>query len=229
MKVLSDNTADKLLRLLAGSGTPPPRSVSRPAPTAPDVLNWRISVNTETGVVNVGKGVVYVGGVRTVVPAAQVGTATASCLVVWESPGGISLTSSTSYTPSASVNHFRVLGEIVKGADNRYSVRQHHSDPLEVSSGGGGGGGSPGSDAVPKTLGGTDYNANTDTWTYGDTDTATGKPTYPVFNPTRLYWQESAHTLWMFRRTCTFNEAGGLYSVSAEVRTAVFTTVAEMP
>ena len=95
--------------------------------------------------------------------------------------------------------------------------------------GGGGGGGSPGSDAVPKNLGGTDYNANMDTWIYGEPDTATGKLTYPVFNPTRLYWQESAHTLWMFRRTCTFNEAGGLYSVSAEVRTAVFTTVAEMP
>lgn len=227
MKVLSDSTADKLVHVLAGRGAPPPRSVPRPAPVSPDYLNWRITVNPVTGVVSVGKGLVYLNGVRSVVSAATVGTASGSCLVVWESPGGISLTSSSSYTPGSGVNHYRVLGEIVEGDDGRFSVRQHHADPLEVSSGGGGG--RPGSDAVPKNLGGTDYNANTDTWTYGDTDPVTGKPTYPVFNPTRLYWQESAHTLWMFRRTCTFNEAGGLYSVSAEVRTAVFTTVAEMP
>lgn len=228
MKVLSDNTADKLLRLLSGSGAPPPRAVPRPAPTAPDILNWRITVNPASGVVNVGKGVVYFDGVRSVVPAAQVGTASGPCLVVWESPGGISLSSSSNYSPSSSVNYHRILGEIVVDGFGRFSARQHHTDPLEVSSGGGGGG-SPSSDAVPKNLGGTDYNANTDTWTFGDTDPATGKPTYPVFNPTRLFWQESAHTLWMFRRTCTFNEAGGLYSVSAEARTNVFTTVPEMP
>ncbi len=84
-------------------------------------------------------------------------------------------------------------------------------------------------DAVPKPLGGTDYNAAADTWEYGDTDATTGKPTYPVFNPTRLYWQESVHTLWMFRRTETHNSSGLLVAVSAETRSAVFTTVAEMP
>ena len=87
----------------------------------------------------------------------------------------------------------------------------------------------PAGDAVPKNLVGTDYNAATDSWTWGDTDQTTGKPTYPVFNPTRLYWQESAHTLWMFHRTETFNSSGMLVEVSAEVRTAVFVTVAEMP
>lgn len=108
--------------------------------------------------------------------------------------------------------------------------RQLFHGVLVLGSGGeGGGGGSPGSDAVPKILGGAGYDANMDTWTFGDTDPETGKPTYPVFNPTRLYWQESAHTLWMFRRTCTHNEAGGLYSVSAEVPLDLFTAVPEMP
>ncbi len=95
--------------------------------------------------------------------------------------------------------------------------------------GSGGGGGGGGADEVAKVLGGIDYNAATDTWAYGDTDESTGKPTYPVFNPTRLYWQESVHTLWMFRRTETHNSSGLLVAVSAETRSAVFTTVAEMP
>ena len=89
--------------------------------------------------------------------------------------------------------------------------------------------GGPDSDAVAKVLGGTDYNAATDSWAYGETDQTTGKPTYPVFNPTRLYWQESVHTLWMFRRTETYNSSGLLVAVSAETRTSVFVTVAEMP
>jgi len=98
------------------------------------------------------------------------------------------------------------------------------------------GGVSPGPDAsgaaVAKFLGGTDYNAATDSWRYGEIDQVTGKPTYPVFNPTRLYWWEAQHKLLCFRRTMTYNSSGLLVAVSEESldpTPSVFTSVAEMP
>lgn len=81
--------------------------------------------------------------------------------------------------------------------------------------------------AVPKYLGGDDEDANDEEWELGDTDPETGKPTYPVYNPTRLYWDAYAHKLYQFRRTETFNTSGVLVAVSAEVRSVVFTTVPE--
>lgn len=130
MKVLTNNTADKLLRLLAGRGTPPPRSVPRPAPTAPDPLNWRITVVPSTGVVSVGQGTVYLNGVRVIVAAAVIGTATGNHLVVWTA-SGISL-EDENWSPSASTGNYRILGKIVKSDSGSFSARQYCADPIEV-------------------------------------------------------------------------------------------------
>jgi len=140
---------------------------------------------------------------------------------------------------AAAGDGFRAIASVSWAAGEPPLVVQLHHGPVEL-----GGGVSPGSDppgdAVAKVLGGTDYNAAQDSWTHGEivsvpvdandpnSDTVE-KPTYPVYNPTRLYWQESAHTLWMFRRTETYNSSGLLVAVSAETRTAVFGAVAEMP
>ena len=225
MKVLSDNTADKLSRLLAdGGGLQQPRRV-RGASTTPPAPMWQIHVVPSTGVVTVDGGDVYHGLTRHEIADASVGTATGACLVVWEydSNGGtISLMGSVTSLTSP----FRVLGAIKMDGSTYYS-EQYFQDPIEIDSVYAGPDAS--GDAVAKTLGGADYNAATDSWAWGDTDQTTGKPTYPIYNPTRLYWQDSAHTLWMFRRTETFNSSGMLVSVSTEVRTAVFVTVAEMP
>lgn len=230
MKLLSDNTADRLLRHLnAVEGGITPRRIPRGASTTPPAPMWQIHVVPSTGVVTVDGGDVYADGTRYTLANSSPGTATGDTLVVWsydsDGPAGgtISLMSSVS-----SLGYpFRVLGAINEN-DSVYTSEQYCSNPIEI-----GGGAAPGPDAsgtaIAKPLGGTDYNAAEDSWTWGETDQATGKPTYPVYNPTRLYWQESTHTLWMFRRTETYNSSGLLVAVSAEVRTAVFTTVAEMP
>lgn len=241
MKLLSDNTADRLLRHLnAVEGGITPRRIPRGASTTPPAPMWQIHVVPSTGVVTVDGGDVYADGTRYTLANSSPGTATGDTLVVWsydsDGPAGgtISLMSSVS-----SLGYpFRVLGAINEN-DSVYTSEQYCSNPIEI-----GGGAAPGPDAsgtaIAKVLGGTDYNAAEDTWEYGETaevpvdpedpegDTV-AKPTYPVYNPTRLYWQESVHTLWMFRRTETYNSSGLLVAVSAEVRTAVFTTVAEMP
>ena len=80
---------------------------------------------------------------------------------------------------------------------------------------------------IAVVLGGDDEEANQDTWHVGAIDEATEKPTYPVFNPTRLYWERYTHTLWSFRRICTHDIFGALIDVGPEIRTAVFTTVPE--
>lgn len=134
MKVLSDNTADKLLRLLAGSGTPSPRAVPRPAPTTPPPVNWRLSVVPSTGEVSVGQGAVYMDGERTVVPEAEVGTATENHLVVWKASDGITL-EADDWEPDEETGEFRVLGEVRHDERAGFSVRQLVFDPIEISSG----------------------------------------------------------------------------------------------
>ena len=127
---------------------------------------------------------------------------------------------------AAAGDGFRAVASVAWASGEAPVITQLHHGLVDL---GGGDGSGPDSDAVAKVLGGTDYNAAADSWEYGDVDPTTGKPTYPVYNPTRLYWQESAHTLWMFRRTETYNSSGLLVAVSAETRTSVFVTVAEMP
>ena len=229
MKVLSNNTADKLVRFLSdGGGLTQPRR-ARGSSTTPPARMWQIHVTPSGGVVTVDGGDVYADGSRYTLAASSPGTASGDMFVVWQGGSGggsVALLASL----SGLSDPFRVLGSVVLDqASSTFSSRQFVGEPIEV----GDAGATPGPDAsgtaIAKVLGGTDYNANTDTWTYGDTDLDTGKPTYPVFNPTRLYWQESVHTLWMFRRTETYNSSGLLVAVSAETRTSVFVTVAEMP
>ena len=231
MKVLSDNTADRLLRHLdAAEGGVTPRRIPRGAPTTPPARMWQIHVVPSTGVVTVDGGDVYADGTRYTLADSSPGTASANMYVVWQNGtggGSVSLVSGL----SGLSDPFRVIGRVVLDqATSTFSSRQYVGEPIEV---GGGGGVSPGPDAsgaaVAKVLGGTDYNAATDSWTYGDIDEITGKPTYPVYNPTRFFWQPYAATLWMFRRTETYNASGLLVSVSREERTAVFTAVSEMP
>ena len=89
-------------------------------------------------------------------------------------------------------------------------------------------GGEPGpsGDEARKLLGGSGYEASQDDWEYGETSAA-GKPLYPKFNPTRLYFRAATHQLLMFRRTLTFNAAGMLVAVSAETAETVFSAVEE--
>ncbi len=233
MKVLSDNTAARLLRHLdAAEGGATPRRIPRGAPTTPPALMWQIHVVPSTGVVTVDGGDVYADGTRYTLDPADLGTASEASLVVWSydpdgpAGGAISLMSSVSSLTCP----FRVLGAINE-TNSVYTSEQYCSNPIEV-----GVGAAPGPDAsgssVAKYLGGTGYTAAEDTWTYGDIDSTTGLPTYPVFNPTRLYWWEAQHKLLCFRRTMTFNSQGLLVEVSAETldpTPSVFTTVAEMP
>lgn len=98
---------------------------------------------------------------------------------------------------------------------------------------GGGGGGfgpdTPSTDYVEVVLSGAYATADTATWDYGDTDPQTGKLTAPRFCPYRLYYDDTNHQMLQFQRTCKYNHNGALISVSAEVRTVVFTADAEMP
>lgn len=241
MKVLSDNTADRLLRHLnAAEGGITPRRIPRGASTTPPAPMWQIHVVPSTGVVTVDGGDVYADGTRYTLAASSPGTASGDMFVVWQGGtggGSVSLLASL----SGLSDPFRVLGSVVLDqASSTFSSRQFVGEPIEVGGAGATSGPDASGTAIAKVLGGTDYNAAEDTWEYGETvevpvdpedpegDTV-AKPTYPVYNPTRLYWQESVHTLWMFRRTETYNSSGLLVAVSAEVRTAVFTTVAEMP
>lgn len=86
--------------------------------------------------------------------------------------------------------------------------------------------------AVEVVLDGSYATPDQTTWQYGDTDQATGKPTYPTVKSPRLYWDQSNHRLLCFRRSKTYNTSGCLVSVSAESAvndSIVFTAVPEMP
>lgn len=148
MKVLTDNTADKLLRHLAGNGTPPPRTVPRPAPTTAPALMWQIHVTAE-GDVTVDGGDIYRDGTRYTLEASSPGSADGERLVVWSGSGAgaVSLVA-----PGATLRKpYRILGKVRK--DKRegavfYSV-QYIACPIEIytsSSGGGDGGGDGGDD-----------------------------------------------------------------------------------
>ena len=143
MKVLSDNTADKLLRHLAGTGTPPPRQVNRPAPTIPPALMWQIHVSFD-GTVNVDGGDIYRNGTRFTLDASSPGTAEGDCLVVWSGTGAGSI---SLVTPGSSLDSpFRILGKIQKDGEAFFST-QYINCPLELySSHSGGGGGDDGGD-----------------------------------------------------------------------------------
>ncbi len=145
MKVLSDNTADKLVRLLAGSGTPPPRQVERPAPTTPPALMWQIHVTFE-GAVTVDGGDIYRDGTRYTLDPSAPGNAEGDCLVVWSGSGAGSVSLAT---PGATLGKpFRILGKIKKDGDTFSSI-QYIACPIELysaGSGGGDGGGDGGDD-----------------------------------------------------------------------------------
>ena len=189
---------------------------------------WQIHVTPSTGVVTVDGGDVYADGTRYTLAASSPGTASATSYVVWQGGtggGSVSLVAAL----SGLSDPYRVLGRVVLDqSDSTYHAEQFIGEPIEVVESQRVRPG-PGGDEVAKVLGGTDSNAAADSWEYGDTDATTGKPTYPVFNPSRVYWHESAHTLHSFRRTVTHNASGLLVRGSAEVREIVFTTVSEMP
>lgn len=104
---------------------------------------------------------------------------------------------------------------------------------VDLGEGGSGGAGfgpdDPPGDYVVVQLGGSGATASQDTWNFGDTDPATGKPTAPQFRPFRLYWDDTGHQLLAFSRVSEYNHCGALVSVAAEVAETVFTAVAEMP
>ena len=86
------------------------------------------------------------------------------------------------------------------------------------------------SEAVEVVLDGYGAVADQTTWEFGDTDQATGKPTYPTVRSPRLYWDQPNHRLLCFRRSKTYNTSGCLIAVSAESAVAdsiVFTTEPE--
>ena len=95
--------------------------------------------------------------------------------------------------------------------------------------GGGFGPDTPSTDYVEVVLSGSYATADPATWNYGDPDPVTGKLTAPRFCPYRLFYDETNHQLLQFQRTAKYNHNGALISVSAEVRSVVFTADPEMP
>ena len=118
MKVLSDNTASRLLRHLdAAEGGITPRRIPRGASTTPPAPMWQIHVAPSTGVVTVDGGDVYANGTRYTLEPADLGTASEASLVVWhdgeddgEDGGEITLESS-SWEPEVGET-YRIIGEV---------------------------------------------------------------------------------------------------------------------
>ena len=141
MKVLSDNTAARLLRHLdAAEGGAAPRRIPRGASTTPPALMWQIHVVPSTGVVTVDGGDVYANGTRYTLANSSPGTATGYTLVVWSydpdgpAGGAISLMSSVSSLTCP----FRVLGAINE-TNSVYTSEQYCSNPIEIGDGDGDG------------------------------------------------------------------------------------------
>lgn len=127
MKVLSDNTADRLLRHLAGDGTPARPMTPRAAPTTQPARMWQIHVTTG-GAVTVDGGDIYADGGRFTLATSNLGTAAGNALVIW-TPGtdGGSLSLSTEVPASG---NFRVIGAIVQDGASHFSSRQFIGEPI---------------------------------------------------------------------------------------------------
>lgn len=134
MKVLSDNTADRLLRHLdAAEGGITPRRIPRGASTTPPAPMWQIHV-TAAGAVTVDGGDVYANGTRYTLEPADLGTASEASLVVWhdgEDGGEITLESS-SWEPDDG-EAYRIIGEVRQGdATSPWYSRQLVHGPIEA-------------------------------------------------------------------------------------------------
>lgn len=148
MKVLSDNTADRLLRHLdAAEGDVTPRRIPRGAATTPPALMWQIHVTAE-GEVTVDGGDIYRDGTRYTLEPSSPGAADGERLVVWSGSGAGAV--SLAAPGSTLRKPFRILGKVRKDKKEGsvyYSV-QYITCPIEIysSSSGGGGGGDGGGD-----------------------------------------------------------------------------------
>lgn len=149
MKVLSDNTADRLLRHLdAAEGGATPRRIPRGASTTPPARMWQIHV-TAGGAVTVDGGDVYANGTRHTLEPADLGTVTENSLVVWHAAanhngddeeseadetrdeGGTITLESASWTPADEI--YRIIGEVSReDADSVWQSKQCVHGPIEV-------------------------------------------------------------------------------------------------
>lgn len=137
MKVLSDNTASRLLRHLdAAEGGITPRRIPRGASTTPPAPMWQIHV-TPAGEVTVDGGDVYVGGQRHTLVPAELGLATGDSLVVWldDGSGGYLSLETSSWSPDPDTA-FRVIGEVRQDdSSSPFHSKQYVSGPIEADAG----------------------------------------------------------------------------------------------
>ena len=134
MKVLSDNTAARLLRHLdAAEGGITPRRIPRGASTTPPAPMWQIHV-AQDGAVTVDGGDVYAGGQRHTLGQTDLGTATGSSLVVWQDgeDGGTLTLESSSWQPEEGAS-YRIIGEVVRGeGTSAWFSKQYVHGPIEA-------------------------------------------------------------------------------------------------
>lgn len=125
MKVLSDKTAKRLLRLLDESGSGARQRRGASAFTPPASL-WQLHVRE--GVAAIDRGFWLAGGVWRECPAQEIGEASARKLVVAKPSGG-NLAITLEDPGELPDPPFRVIGRIA-GEDGNLHVEQYESGPL---------------------------------------------------------------------------------------------------
>lgn len=130
MKILSDNTADRILRHLAGEGTPPRVMTPRAAPSSAPARLWQIHVVPATGEVTVDAGRAICEDGWHEVAASSPGTAEGGEYVVC-SIGEDGAPAVTLAADLADVSGpFAVIGRVLQSGDSVFFVEQYVSNPI---------------------------------------------------------------------------------------------------
>ncbi len=130
MKLLSDNTADRILRHLDATEGAAPRRTPRGASTTPPAPMWQIHV-TPAGAVTVDGGDVYADSRRYSLGTSTLGTISDDSFVVWQAGangGQISLATTLDYVG----NCYRVIGEISESSTGLWQSKQYVFGPIEA-------------------------------------------------------------------------------------------------
>ena len=130
MKLLSDNTADRILRHLDATEGAAPRRTPRGASTTPPSPMWQIHV-TPAGAVTVDGGDVYADSRRYSLGPSTLGTISDDSFVVWQAGadgGQISLVTTLDYVG----NCYRVIGEISESSTGLWQSKQYVFGPIEA-------------------------------------------------------------------------------------------------
>lgn len=129
MKVLSDNTADRILRHLAGDGTPPRAMTPRAAPSSEPARLWQIHVVPATGEVTVDAGrAMCEDGWHEVAPSSPgivEGGEYVVCSIGEDGPA-VSLAADLADVSEP----FAVIGRVLQGGDSAFFVEQYVSNPI---------------------------------------------------------------------------------------------------